>query len=237
MKAKGGIRSDGFTLLELLVTIAILTLLVTILLPTLDAALDYARGAECLNNLRNISVAALLYAADHEDLVPRGNRPYWFLVFLPYLRDDAARGDFRRVRYYRCPNYPDEREVVHYVVSDFGFCGELDVTGYSIDEATPLTSIEIPWQTIYESGWWRPVLTGFGDTMICYHDVWKPSHLANSNEESLGNGRRVANARHKDGCNAAFFDGHSEWVRASTMTVDMWRDYWGPLRGRRFNKK
>ncbi len=239
MKASTDIRAHAFTLIELLVVVAVLSLLMMILLPALGGALDMARGVQCLNNLRNISVAASLYAVDYNGFVPRGNKPYWFLVFLPYLPDDADRGDFRRVQYYRCPNYPDDREVVHYIVSDFGFCAGNDVKGYSIDEATPLSSIDIPSNTIYfadnESGWWRPILSGFGDNMICYHDVWKASHMANSDEEGLGNGRRVANTRHRDGCNAGFFDGHSEWVRASSMTLDMWRDYRGDPRGRRFN--
>ena len=241
MKARADIRRVGFTLIELLIVIALIALLITLLLPSLNLALHNARGIQCLGNLRAISTAARLYAQDANGKVPRGNRPYWFLEFLPHLPQDSDKRDFRNNSYFKCPNYPKNEEVVHYVVSDFGFCGADDVTGYSLDEATPLKSIDYPSNTIYfadhESGHWRPILTGYGDNMIAYHDVWKVSHLANSNTETLSSGRRVANSRHQDGCNALYFDGHAGWVKASTMTVDMWRDYWGTLGGRRFNKR
>ncbi|MHC4546197.1 MAG: H-X9-DG-CTERM domain-containing protein [Planctomycetota bacterium] len=35
--------------------------------------------------------------------------------------------------------------------------------------------------------------------------------------------RRVARDRHRDGCNAAFLDGHSDYVQAEKMTERMWR--------------
>lgn len=62
----------GFTLIEVLVVIAILALLIGILLPALSQARHQARRAACAANLRQIGVAIHLYADDFEGSIPFG---------------------------------------------------------------------------------------------------------------------------------------------------------------------
>lgn len=63
----------AFTLIELLVVVAILGLLASMLLPALASAKDRARTAQCLGSKRQLQLAWLLYAGDHQDrLVPHG---------------------------------------------------------------------------------------------------------------------------------------------------------------------
>ena len=59
----------GFTLLELLVSIAIIGILAAILLPVLSRPRGSALRTACLNNVRQIDVATRLYADDHSDAV------------------------------------------------------------------------------------------------------------------------------------------------------------------------
>ncbi len=56
----------GFTLIELLVVISIIALLLSILMPSLSRAREHARRAVCQGNLRQITLAALLWAEDND---------------------------------------------------------------------------------------------------------------------------------------------------------------------------
>lgn len=61
----------AFTLIETLVTMAILVSLGTLAVPLLGKAQDRAQSLVCANNLRQIGVATLLYAAEHDQTLPK----------------------------------------------------------------------------------------------------------------------------------------------------------------------
>lgn len=62
--------AKGFTLIELLVVIAIIAILAAILFPVFARAREKARTTACLSNLKQIGLAAHMYAQDYDELFP-----------------------------------------------------------------------------------------------------------------------------------------------------------------------
>ena len=86
----------GFTLIELMVTVAVIAILAACLLPALARAKDKSRSVQCTANMRQWGLALRMYADDFEDYLPRRGqgvqtlalitRPDdWFNALPPYF--------------------------------------------------------------------------------------------------------------------------------------------------------
>lgn len=67
-----GPKRCAFTLVELLVVIAVIAILAALLLPALSRAKDSARKVACVSNLRQVGLAVYIYAQDHNGRIPYG---------------------------------------------------------------------------------------------------------------------------------------------------------------------
>lgn len=84
-------RSSGFTLIELLVVIAIIAILIALLVPAVQKVREAASRAQCLNNMKQIALAAHAFH-DANKKLPQGvyyTNPYyyysWMAQILPYV--------------------------------------------------------------------------------------------------------------------------------------------------------
>lgn len=68
-------KAWAFTLVELLVVVAVVATLTALLLPALGEAKTKVRNVACLNNLKQWGLAVHLYAAEHDDFLPDEGAP------------------------------------------------------------------------------------------------------------------------------------------------------------------
>src|ERR1041385_761242 len=91
---EGGMTRRAFTLVEVLVTIAIIGLLVAILIPALSYATERAEDAACRSNLHQIAHCFHQYAASNRGYAPDHPKLAWQEQLHPYAPD---------TRVFRCP--------------------------------------------------------------------------------------------------------------------------------------
>lgn len=200
----------AFTLIELLVVIAIIAILAAILFPVFARAREKARQAACLSNIKQISLAMLMYVQDYDERFPfyaMGSYTVSPWVFWPHqLQVYIKNWDV-----YGCPSSPYASSMTYHgtyypVRPNYGFTNALwrTSTGY------PLARIERP-----------------AEKFMCF----------DSNHPALGDVRAILTASqcgvwhcrdmvrdthdwrvpHNEGVNIGFCDGHAKWQSGNSV--------------------
>lgn len=85
-------RAGGFSVVEILVAVAVLAVLVSLALPAIAAAQERSRAVSCLGRMREIGHAVLLHAQDNQGRFPRSSHSaganrevVWTAALAPYL--------------------------------------------------------------------------------------------------------------------------------------------------------
>jgi prepilin-type N-terminal cleavage/methylation domain-containing protein/prepilin-type processing-associated H-X9-DG protein len=206
-------RLRGFTLVELLTVLAVLSLLAGLLLPVLARARDSARRGACLANLRQIGQAYLLYLQDWGERCPPWRfssgptdacdrfpfvawctlgdfaGPGWTEYLQPYLRSTAVLRDPGLSR----PDSPGTPpRLAEYALLTWGPGG----------------------QGTRQNPFWR--WAGPGLSLAC---VVRPAETLLALEGvTVTQTTWVESGRHGGGVTASFLDGRAQWLRPGELT-------------------
>ena len=216
-------NTKGFTLLELLIVVALTALLCAILIPALGGVRKSAQQARCASNMRQIGCALLLYAAANDNKLPETSHTAVFGQSWIYTLSDYL-GDCDEVRI--CPADPNgnsrfDAEGTSYILNSFLFVPQIDPFGQQIGgPSNNLTLIESPAETpmafiIADS-------QGVGDANDHTHsnrwDSWS-AVVRDISPGRFGGGKFPMRALGSS--NYLYADGHVEQVDAAVMKASI----------------
>jgi len=210
----GDAKKSGFTLIELLVTIGIIAILAGMLMPALARAKSKANGVKCLNNIRQMGMAATMYAGDFADELPRRRQTEdsWILALRPYYSDQKL---------LKCPS---DRwlEYRSYIINGFNDYWQKHLAAEDYNKmlaweyahGMKLSRVPLPSETVL-----------FGEKKIGSFHVHMDfgQGQGNDKEEVNQNMHRAGGAK-SGGSNFTFVDGSARFLKfgASVAPVNLW---------------
>ena len=192
-----GKAGRGFTLIELLTVIAVIAILAALLLPALARAKEKGRQVACINSVRQQTLAVLMYADEHSDVLPptayndaSGNEVDWPSLLDPYLNYVA--------KIHLCPTDRNS-QINSYGLNELAF---VDLTDPNPGPLTHLADFHTPGATIMQGdiGTEDDFTTPRPDTL----KLTAPGSALNDDEDAR------PSVRHTGRCDLGFMDGHGE---------------------------
>lgn len=228
-------QSKGFTLIELLVVIAIIAILAAMLLPALSAAKQKAQRTSCMNNLKQLSIASVVYAGDNDDRIPANtldapHRP-WVAgnsMGLPDATNAALilqgnlYADVNSLKVYHCPS---DTFVVQGAnvprLRDYSLNGMMGENSQGSDYVHPNVPAAIKFTQISDPGPSKANL--FIDEQACSDPELTSIDDGYFAVNLQGTGwNNLPGSRHGNGGVLSFADGHVEfwsWLEATTRSL------------------
>ncbi|MEN6346296.1 MAG: DUF1559 domain-containing protein [Armatimonadia bacterium] len=216
-------KRHGFTLIELLVVIAVIAILAAILFPVFARAREKARQSSCTSNLKQLSLAMLMYAQDYDErMVIR-----WY---------NCSAGSLNWRTHFLQPYIKNQQ--VH-VCPSTGYSSY----GYNLDylERQSLASFLSPSETVmlcdvkhsrraansYHGRTDPPNNYGNPPLKPANDEDEKP--VAGAPDDSLGDDHQRPRGLHNGGANIGFVDGHVKWMKTDSFFYsqnprDKWYD-------------
>ncbi len=218
MKAR---RSRGFTLIELLVVIGIIAILAGLLLPVLGRAKEKGNAISCVNNNKQLQLAATLYAADHDSEYPRRLHltNAWMFALKPYYGNKSTVNATNTASTSKILKCPTDRwlEWRSYLINGWNdYWAETlskqdfdRMMQWSYEHGMKESLIKLPSETII-----------FGEKRIgSYHVHMDFGQGTNGNDQE-----EIAHHMHNKGANFAFVDGSVRRLNnyGSITPVNLW---------------
>lgn len=216
-------KAVDFTLVELLVVIAVIALLASLLLPALSSAKARGKEMACTSNLRQCSFAMNMYASDFKDVmvVTIYNGSAWgpggSATWLSILDGTWGIEYLKNYKVVLCPSFaPDAYKsnafgrIYGGVISPSG-AGVFVPAGYATTDSTMINITQVPSPSTL------PVL---GDS-ICHWNIdstWTQSYMIRKSPTTPNFGN--LHIRHFLGANIVFVDGHVKNVKRTEARQD-----------------
>jgi prepilin-type N-terminal cleavage/methylation domain-containing protein/prepilin-type processing-associated H-X9-DG protein len=233
---------NGFTLIELLVVIAIIAILASMLLPALARAQQKGRQTACLSNMRQIGMATMMYAQDHQDFLPYGYAYTWPGQKELYWWQDLCRPYLNSEPVYSCPSalphgtWSELRPpgmpkplIKDYICNAQGGAypesGKKEWVGANgpfinnwDNPSRSMAEIEDPAGTlaICDGGTNVFEIWRLEQADAWYSAGFGPAYLGDTPNKKNPTAGHVAK-RHADAYNATFCDGHAQFVKKATL--------------------
>lgn len=250
-------RARAFTLIEMLVVIAIIAMLVGMLIPALKSARDSARSLVCTSNLRTLAITTHQFAQDHNGHLPRSshsagfNRLPWAAALYQPLTDRPFQGDGYAWEndgwwdatntLYRCPHdrttSPIQQHGLPFALPAFsyGLNVYFELTPREIDPDSTSTSNRPAWSRIASIP--RPASTVL---MGALPDASSGDHIMAHfwRTRSTDPTHDIAHDRHAQrGSGYAWLDGHASTNALSeTFEPQSNTDRWNPSHDKAFTQ-
>ena len=222
-------RRRGFTLIELLVVIAIIAILAAILFPVFAKAREKARQTSCTSNLKQLGLAAVMYAQDYDERLLYYSLPATFadpntgyacdrMSYIHMLQPYAKNWQMAK-----CPS-------LNRGPTNTNCCSRLSVTWSYGPNHTYFTG-----ETPVASGLSMAQFEVVSETIMIAE--MQGTQLACGGEFAVGKGGWPATTptnwgdgansatSHNDGSNYAFFDGHAKWLKKPEYRNWSWKDH------------
>jgi prepilin-type N-terminal cleavage/methylation domain-containing protein/prepilin-type processing-associated H-X9-DG protein len=215
-------HNRGFTLVELLVVVAIIAILMAILLPALQSARERARSVKCLSNTKNMGQAFYQYTVTYEEFMPvhhgGDGRILWVLELRKYLDDLDVFWCIsapKTAKWDGTVFYPSGK-YFSYAINDWGWFENLGANGNKGIGGTD--GLNNSWRKKIGS------LKSPAD-MIAFLEsncdaVWD-SCVDPNYDLNIGEGPGY---RHFWGTNVVFADGHSQWYKVDYIVGQPYYD-------------
>ena len=189
-------RRSAFTLIEILVVIAIIAMLAAILFPVFARARENARRSSCQSNLKQLSLATMQYTQDYDDHFPLGISASASGVFTAL---DLVQPYAKSKQIAICPSDAEPFDV--------------DLSSLAPTIAPSSYSANDKIATTPEFGGPAPASLAQIHQTSRIPLIWDAVLDTTTAPLTPGLPNVIAQRRHLDGANCAFVDGHVKWIK------------------------